>query len=134
MPSTLGGRHPNRSGSAHIMELSDYLRVLRAHWTGVVALILASIAVAAVFNLTQPKVYAANATGFVSAGNDANPALGSVADSLAKSRAQSYVDIASGRATAQGVIDDLKLKDSPSALIGNISVEQPVDTVLIKIT
>lgn len=116
------------------MELSDYLRVLRAHWTGVVALILASIAAAAVFNLTQPKVYAANATGFVSAGNDSNPALGSVADTLAKSRAKSYVDIAQSRATAQGVIDELGLKASPSALIGNISVDQPLDTVLIKIT
>ena len=69
------------------MELSDYLRVLRAHWTGVVALILASIAARQLFNLTQPKVYAANATGFVSAGNDSNPALGSVADTLAKSQA-----------------------------------------------
>ena len=116
------------------MELSDYLRVLRAHWTGVVALILASIAAAALFNLTQPKVYAANATGFVSAGNDSNPALGSVADTLAKSRAKSYVDIAKSRATAQGVIDELSLQASPAALIGNISVDQPLDTVLIKIT
>ena len=87
------------------MELSDYLRVLRAHWTGVLALILAAIAAAALFNITQPKVYAANATGFVSAGNDSNPALGSVADTLAKSRAKSYVDIAKSRATARGVID-----------------------------
>ena len=116
------------------MELSDYLRVLRAHWTGVLALILAAIAAAALFNITQPKVYAANATGFVSAGNDSNPALGSVADTLAKSRAKSYVDIAKSRATARGVIDDLGLEATPSSLIGQISVDQPVDTVLIKIT
>ena len=127
-------RSCGKRAQSAVMELSDYLRVLRAHWTGVVALILASIAAAAVFNLTQPKVYAANATGFVSAGNDSNPALGSVADTLAKSRAKSYVDIAQSRATAQGVIDELSLKASPSALIGNISVDQPLDTVLIKIT
>src|SRR3954451_16859156 len=108
------------------MELSAYLRVLRAHWTGVVALILASIAAAALFNITQPEVYAANATGFVSAGNDSNPALGSVADTLAKSRAKSYADIAQSRATAQGVIDDLGLRDTPSSLIGSISVDQPI--------
>ena len=95
------------------MELSDYLRVLRAHWTGVLALILAAIAAAALFNLTQPKVYAANATGFVSAGNDSNPALGSVADTLAKSRAKSYVDIAKSRATARGVIDDARARGQP---------------------
>ena len=117
------------------MELSDYLRVLRSHWVGVLALVVAGVAAAAVFNLTQPQVYAANATGFVSAaGSGDNPALGSVADTLAKSRAKSYVDIARSRATAEGVIAELGLETSPSALIGQISVEQPLDTVLIKIT
>ncbi|RYU13683.1 polysaccharide biosynthesis tyrosine autokinase [Nocardioides iriomotensis] len=70
----------------------------------------------------------------MSAGNDTNPALGSVADTLAKSRAKSYVDIARSRATAEGVIDELGLDDSPASLIGKISVEQPLDTVLIKVT
>jgi capsular exopolysaccharide synthesis family protein len=116
------------------MELSDYLRVLRAHWTGVVALVLAAVAAAALYSITQPKVYAANATGFVSAGNDSNPALSSVADSLANSRAKSYVDIAKSRATARTVIERLDLDVSPAALIGNITVDQPVDTVLLKIT
>jgi capsular exopolysaccharide synthesis family protein len=116
------------------MELSDYLRVLRAHWMGVLSIVVAAVAAAALFNLTQPKVYAADATGFVSAGNDNNPALGSVADTLAKSRAKSYVDIATSRATAKDVIDQLDLQQSPSSLIGSISVDQPLDTVLIKIT
>ncbi len=116
------------------MELSDYLRVLRAHWIGVLGIVLAGVAAAAVFTLTQPKVYAADATGFVSAGNDSNPALGSVADTLAKSRAKSYVDIATSRATAQDVINQLGLQQSPSSLIGSISVDQPLDTVLLKIT
>jgi capsular exopolysaccharide synthesis family protein len=79
-------------------------------------------------------VYAANANGFVSSGLNDNPALASVSDSLAKSRAKSYVDIAKSRATAQNVIDDLGLDSAPSSLIGNIDVEQPVDTVLIKVT
>ncbi|MGH3331097.1 MAG: polysaccharide biosynthesis tyrosine autokinase [Nocardioidaceae bacterium] len=52
-------------------------------------------------------MYAANANGFVSSGLNTDPALASVGDSLAKSRAKSYVDI---------------------------TVDQPVDTVLIKIT
>jgi capsular exopolysaccharide synthesis family protein len=116
------------------MELKDYLRVLRAHWVGVLALALAGIAVASLYTITQPKVYAASATGFVSAGANENPALGSVADTLAKSRAKSYVDIAKGRATARAVIDKLRLRTTPASLIGNISVDQPIDTVVIKIT
>src|SRR5215218_6267112 len=112
------------------MELKDYLRVLRAHWVGVLALALAGIAVASLYTVTQPKVYAANATGFVSTGANDNPALGSVADSLAKSRAKSYVDVAKGRATARAVIDELGIDARPAGLIGSITVEQPIDTVV----
>lgn len=116
------------------MELTDYLRILRAHWLGVLLLTVATATAALAFSLTQPKVYAANANGFVSAGLNDNPALASVSDSLAKSRAKSYVDIAKSRATAQDVIDELGLDAAPSSLIGNIDVEQPIDTVLIKVT
>ena len=116
------------------MELNDYLRVLRAHWIGVACITLAAIAAAAVFSLSQPKVYAANANGFVSSGLNDNPALASVSDSLAKSRAKSYVDIAKSRATAQDVIDSLDLQADPASLIGSIAVDQPIDTVLIKVT
>ena len=55
-------------------------------------------------------------------------------DQLAKSRATSYVDIAKSRATAQAVIDDLRLYASPASLVGAISVTQPRDTVLLKVT
>ena len=116
------------------MELTDYLRILRAHWLGVLLLTVATATAALAFSLTQPKVYAANANGFVSSGLNDNPALASVSDSLAKSRAKSYVDIAKSRATAQDVIDELGLDAAPSSLIGNIDVEQPIDTVLIKVT
>ena len=116
------------------MELNDYLRILRAHWLGVLLIVVACVGAAEVYNLTQDKVYAANASGFVSTGGNQDPALGSVSDTLAKSRATSYVDLAKSRATANAVIDDLGLEDSPGSLIGRISVEQPPDTVLIKIS
>jgi capsular exopolysaccharide synthesis family protein len=44
------------------------------------------------------------------------------------------VDIAKSRATAQAVIDDLGLQATPAGLVGRISVTQPRDTVLLKIT
>ena len=116
------------------LELNDYVRILRAHWIGVALVTVAGVLAALVFSLTQTKVYAANANGFVSTGNTSDPALGSIGDSLAKSRAKSYVDIAKSRATAADVISKLELSDSPSSLIGRITVNQPADTVLIKIT
>ncbi|MSZ77865.1 MAG: lipopolysaccharide biosynthesis protein, partial [Actinobacteria bacterium] len=118
------------------MELSDYLRVLRAHWIGVLLLALLGLAASGAYTFTQPKVYAANANGFVSVGGSATPdaSLGAINDALARSRAKSYVDIAKSRATAERAIEDLGLDTSPASLIGRISVEQPLDTVLLKIT
>ncbi|GAB3855701.1 polysaccharide biosynthesis tyrosine autokinase [Nocardioides maradonensis] len=116
------------------MELQDYLRALRTHWVGAVIILGFVLLAAAGYTVTQPKVYAANATGFVGTGQASNPALGQVYDDLAKSRATSYVDIATSRATAQEVIDNLHLSDSPSELVGRVTVQQPTDTVLLKIT
>ncbi|MFT3873083.1 MAG: polysaccharide biosynthesis tyrosine autokinase [Nocardioides sp.] len=116
------------------MELRDYLRILRAHWLGVLLILLAALAATAAYTFTQPKVYAANANGFVGTGAAENPALGSVNDQLAKSRATSYVDIAKSRATATEVAKQLDLDTDPASLVQQIDVQQPEDTVLIKIT
>jgi capsular exopolysaccharide synthesis family protein len=116
------------------VELTDYLRVLRAYWRGVIAFMLLGVAVAAGLSIVQPKVYQADASGFVSAGTTSSTGEASVGDSLAKSRAASYVDLAKSRATAQAVIDALGLQVAPASLIGSVTVTQPVDTVLIKIS
>lgn len=116
------------------MELQDYLRALRHHWIGVFLLVVLAGVAALGVSLTQDKVYAANANGFVGTGQSDNAATGSINDQLARSRATSYVDIAKSRATAESVIENLGIDASPSALVGRISVEQPIDTVLIKIT
>jgi capsular exopolysaccharide synthesis family protein len=116
------------------MDLRDHLRMLVLHWLGVLIIILLVVASASAYTFTRTKIYAADANGFVSTGDSGNAALGSINDEFAKSRAISYVDIAKSRSTAQQVIDDLGLDADPAGLVSNISVEQPVDTVLIKIT
>lgn len=116
------------------MELQDYIRVLRAHWRGVLALTVLGLVAAIAYNYTQPKIYAANAAAFVSTGTSDNAAVGSVGDTLAKSRAASYVELAKGRKVAQIVIDKLALGTTPDALIGQITVRQPPDTVTLQIT
>lgn len=118
------------------MELSDYLRVLRAHWIGVLLLTILGTAGAGAYTLTQPEVYAANASGLVSVGSDVttDPNVPMLNDSLARSRVKSYVEVVTSRAVAQRVIDDLGLQTEPAALVSKISVEQPLDTVSLKIT
>lgn len=115
------------------MELSDYLRILRMRWLGVLLITVLVVGAGAAYTFTRPKVYASDASGFVTVGSGGS-ALASVNDELAKSRAKSYEDLATSRATAQEVIDDLGLDTTPAALVGQISVTQPEDTVSIKIT
>ncbi|WP_052591303.1 polysaccharide biosynthesis tyrosine autokinase [Luteipulveratus mongoliensis] len=116
------------------MELTDYLRILRRHWRVVLLAALVGGLVAAAYTLTRPKVYAATATGFVSSGSSTSAAEASVGDTLAKSRATSYVDVAKSRGTAAGVARRIGTTQSPDALVGKVSVRQPEDTVLIKVT
>jgi len=116
------------------MELRDYVRVLRTYWRGVLVVVSLGVIAASVYTFTQPKVYAANSTGFVTTGQSDNPALASVNDQLAQSRATSYVDIAKSRATARDAAKDLGLNVDPAALVGKISVTQPLNTVLLQIT
>lgn len=116
------------------MDLYDYLRALRNHWLGSLVIVLAVGAAAFGVSVLQKPVYAASASGFVGTGATENPAFGSANDALAKSRATSYIDIATSRATAERVIDALDLQVSEASLVRRIRVVQPPDTVLLKIT
>lgn len=117
------------------MELQDYLRVLRNHWLGVLVITLVCCVAAAAWTATRPKVYAANSSGMVvfDQGNS-QPGLANVYDQTAVNRATTYVAIATSRAVAQTVIDKMHLSTSPAALVGQISVDQPTSTPLLKIT
>ena len=115
------------------MELRDHIRMLAMHWFGVVVITLLVVAGAAAYTFTQPKVYEANSSGLVQTIGGSSPALGSVTDTYARSRATTYVEIAKSRDVAQRVIDELGLSTTPQSLIGKIKVTQPVDTALLRI-
>lgn len=115
------------------MELKDYVRIVLAHWFGVVLLAVAGVAGAVAYNVSQPKVYEATATGYVTAGASANTSDATLADSLAKAKVTSYVAVATSTKVANRVIRSLGLETTPGALIGEISVDQPTDTVLLNV-
>jgi capsular exopolysaccharide synthesis family protein len=115
------------------MELADYLRVLRARWIALAALVAILAVAALIYSGVQSQVYSATASGFVTFGpaTDANTAHAN--DVLSKSRAQSYVGLARDRATAAIVIDELDLDVTPEALVDDIEVVQTPDTVLVSV-
>ncbi|WP_368498764.1 polysaccharide biosynthesis tyrosine autokinase [Herbiconiux sp. A18JL235] len=130
---TLGGLPP--ADSRDHMELRSYLPVLRAHWLMIIAITILGGAVAFGWTLFQPKVYTADSSGYVSAGNNTDTGNALVGNNLAESKVKSYIDIGQSRAVAQYAIDDLGLSGvSPEGLVGRITVTNPSNTVLIKVS
>jgi capsular exopolysaccharide synthesis family protein len=121
------------------MEFKDYVRIVLAHWVGVLVLAVAGVVGAGLYNVTQPNVYAATATGYVTVdassgtpGSQTSDAT--IADQLAKAKVTSYVAVATSTKVADRVIAALHLTTSPGVLVGNITVTQPADTVLLDIS
>ena len=116
------------------MELTDYLRTVRRYWRTILACVLTAVLLALVYTLMRPKVYQAQAAGFVASQGGGSAAESSINDSLAKSRTPSYIVVAKSRGTAEAAAKIIGTDESASALIGRVSVVQPPDTVLIQVT
>lgn len=117
------------------MELRDYLRILRAHWVGILVLTLLGVGVAAGWSALQTRVYTATASGYVAAkssGSDTGSSL--VGDQLARSKVTSYIDLGSWRAVAEHAITELKLDTTPEELVTRVQVTNPLDTVVIHVS
>lgn len=116
------------------MDLRDYLNILRTNWLAVLLLAAFGTLVAFGWTLVQPRVYTADATGFISTGSLTTLADASVGDSFARNRAASYVDIATSRAVADYAITELRLHTTPEELARQITVTNPVGSVVIRIS
>ena len=115
------------------MELRDYLRGLRRHWIAIVLLTSLGVGVGYGWTLLQTPVYEATASGFVASRQTADVSASTVGDSLARSKVQSYLDIAGWRNVAQHAITELNLDMPPEQLVQQVSVTNTPDTVILKI-
>ncbi|SDM44473.1 polysaccharide biosynthesis tyrosine autokinase [Microbacterium azadirachtae] len=116
------------------MNLEDYGRLVRRHWAAIALSIGLGLAVAFGVSALMPKVYTADASGFVVSQSGGSTGIASLGDAYAKSRAKSYVEIAKNRTIAQAVIGQLDLKTTPQTLANQISASVPLDTVTLRIT
>jgi capsular exopolysaccharide synthesis family protein len=120
------------------MEFKDYVRIVLSHWVGVVLITVLGVIGAFAYNASQPRVYEAKATGLLTVGRTDDSASATIGDQLARSRATSYVTVATTTDVADDVIASGALKGTdlpttPSALISHIAVSHEDDTVLITI-
>jgi capsular exopolysaccharide synthesis family protein len=116
------------------MTLEDYLRVLRRHWLGILVFAIVGVLIGGAVSMFMPRVYEADASGFVTAQGDGNASMASVIDSYSKSRAKSYVELAKNRSVADRVIADLGLDTTSESLVNSISASVPADTVTLRVT
>ena len=116
------------------MELTDYWKIVRAHWLGILVITLAGALIGFGWALVQPKVYTANASGIVSAGVSSDLGTALAGENYAKSRVKSYLDLAKSRSVSESVVEKLGLTTSPDALISQIEVTNPVDTATLKVS
>ena len=103
------------------MTILDFVRMTRANLWVILVAVVAGMGLASLYTLTQPKLYQATATGYVSAG--ASMTLGDVqAESqLAMMKAGSYLSLATSRRVAERIVTDLGLDMSPAAVAGSLS-------------
>jgi non-specific protein-tyrosine kinase len=118
------------------VDAQDYARVLRRRWRVVALGTAIGVLLAIAATLLATPIYAARIKLFVSAqeaGGDSgsNPyQLGL----LSQQRVTSYADLVSGPVVAEGVVEDLRLGESPAAVQQYISASAPINTVLINVT
>ncbi|KQR44029.1 hypothetical protein ASF82_10815 [Frigoribacterium sp. Leaf164] len=125
---------PDTEPRPRTLDLQDYLRIVRSYWLGAFLIVLLGVTAGAGWTLTQTRVYESSASGVVqvAAGGDANLAF--AADQLAKSQAQSYVELGGSLAVAESAAAALGGAASPASLLGRVTTSLPEDTAIITVT
>jgi non-specific protein-tyrosine kinase len=109
--------------------------MLRGQWPLIlIAVVLCTLAAVALTR-ESPSVYQSTTKLLViSRGGGSDPSKVYQGELLAKERVKTYTDLVTSPAVMQGVIDRLRLRDSPDGLRSRIAVSQPEDTALIVVT
>lgn len=127
------GAH-NLDPGGNQVKLTDYWRILRTHWVAIVVITLVGGLAAYGWTQIQPKVYSANASGLLSTGVSSDLSSALAGENYAKSRIKAYMDVAKSRRVAEYAISTLDLDITPDVLITKVSVLNPLDTPVLKVT
>lgn len=116
------------------MTIQEYLTALRRHWVVALACLLVGAGVALGVTAALPKVYVATTIQFVRGVPGTGAAAEYQAAQFAVSRAKSYSVMIGNPDVLSGIIDDLDLSMGPGELFSRLTVENPLDTPLIRVT
>ncbi|MDO5498151.1 MAG: polysaccharide biosynthesis tyrosine autokinase, partial [Propionibacteriaceae bacterium] len=116
------------------MELSDYLKIARAHWRAIVAFALLGLCAASLLSLLSTPRYTAQTSilfAVQSASSAGDLAQGST---YAEKQVQSFAEVATAPVVLQPVIDELNLDMTSADLAGRVTATVPQKTVIVRIT
>ncbi|WP_068397060.1 polysaccharide biosynthesis tyrosine autokinase [Kribbia dieselivorans] len=114
------------------MELQDYLRIVRKRWHIIIAAVLVMVALAAIYNITATREYAASTKLFVSTTGSSSDQLVQ-GSTFTQQRVKSYADVITTPKILDPVIRRLDLNTDATKLAKEISTKVPLDTVVIDV-
>lgn len=117
-----------------MMELSDYIRILRKNWIIIVALTLIGLSATTVFTLTRTPIYESSSTIFVSTQAGGTAAELQQGSSFTQARINTYVGLVRTPIVLDPVIEQLDVSTTPAALAGRVSATAALNSTLITIT
>ncbi|GAA3597967.1 polysaccharide biosynthesis tyrosine autokinase [Klugiella xanthotipulae] len=133
---TLSDTSPSQQEASHAdsFDLRGYIRILQNYWLGGVCVIVTCVLLTAAWTALQTPVYQTRATTLVQALGADNLNLAFAGETLTKSRAESYAQMAMSESIAESVISDLNLDATPGEVLAQIKSTLLVDTAVIEVT
>lgn len=117
-----------------VMDLTDYIRILRKSWIIILIAGLLGVGAAAGYTLTRTPVYQSASTVFVSSQAGTSIAELQQGSNFTQSRVSTYTNLVRTPIVMNPVIAQLDLGLSPNNLAGKIAASSPTNTTLITIT
>lgn len=117
-----------------VLELTDYLRIIRRNWIVVVACALLGVLGAGSGSLLMKPSYKSETKLFVALQNSGSVSELQQGNAFSQARVQSYVKTVTTPTVLQPVIDSLDLKTTPQSLAQTIVATSDINTVLISIS
>jgi capsular exopolysaccharide synthesis family protein len=118
------------------MVMRNYIRIIRKGWIVIVTAACAGVAVGALASLLTTPSYVSSTQLFVSVQSQESSTPGDAVQgsSAAQQKVRSYVDVVTSDTVLIPVMRELGIEGTAAELAANISVDSPLNTVLINIT
>lgn len=128
--SSVAAPAPEETGG---FSLRDVIAMVRRRWLPLLVLTLLGLGLAAVFTVLQPRLYTSSATAVVNPTVTDNPAAALSQDSVAKSRAVQFDELAGSALVAERAAAMVDFPVSTGEALAAVTTSVPTNTALIKV-